>query len=133
MDVCVQLLSCKTVGATLVALMLPTPLEKVGDSGAMSRPRCGTVYVQGPCNDVRFVCCALHKLLDNSAAKASWNYCAPVVDYDALRKDVVNIFSDKASEVQRLVTKLQKIQRAAEQALDRYCLGTSHLPCDLHG
>ena len=62
---------------------------------------------------------ALCQLLGTHAAEAAWNYCAPVVDYDALRKEVVTVFADKAAEVQGLVTKLQKTQRAAEQALDR--------------
>ena len=122
MDVCVQLLSCKTGRATLVALMLPTLPEKVGDRGAMLSRRCGMLYVQGSHIHVCFVCCSLHKLFDNSAARASWGYCAPVVDYDALRKDMVNIFANRASEVQQLVTKLQKTQRAAEQALERFII-----------
>lgn len=45
-----------------------------------------------------------------------------MVDYDALRKDMVNIFANRASEVQQLVTKLQKTHRAAEQALDRFII-----------
>lgn len=62
----------------------------------------------------------LLELLGTDAAEAAWNYCAPVVDYDALRKEVVTIFADRAAEVQGLVMKLQITQRAAEQALDRY-------------
>ena len=55
------------------------------------------------------------------------HFCAPVVDYDALRKEVVTVFADRAAEVQGLVVKLQKTQRAAEQALDRYLWGGGSL------
>ena len=48
-----------------------------------------------------------------SAAEAAWNFCASVTDYDGLRKEVAAIFADKVVEVQRLVAKLQKTQRAA--------------------
>ena len=68
-------------------------------------------------------CAALCQLLGTDAAEAAWNYCAPVVDYDALRKEVVTVFADRAAQVQGLVAKLQKTQRAAEQALDRYFQG----------
>ena len=62
------------------------------------------------------------ELLGADAAEAAWNYCAPVVDYDGVRQEVSNIFADKAAEVQSLVAKLQKTQRAAEQALDKFVL-----------
>lgn len=65
-------------------------------------------------------CCFLVELLSADAAEAAWNYCAPVVDYDGVRQEVSNIFADKAAEVQSLVAKLQKTQRAAEQALDKF-------------
>ena len=67
-----------------------------------------------------FPCSALCQLLGTDAAEAAWNYCAAVVDYDALRKEVITVFADRAVEVHGLVAKLQKTQRAAEQALDRY-------------
>ena len=60
------------------------------------------------------------QLLSADAAEAAWNYCAPVVDYDGVRQEVASIFADKAAEVQSLVAKLQKTQRAAEVALDKY-------------
>lgn len=60
------------------------------------------------------------QLLSADAAEAAWNYCAPVVDYDGMRREVSSIFVDKAAAVQSLVSKLQKTQRAAEQALDKY-------------
>merc|ERR1719440_1780574 len=60
------------------------------------------------------------QLLDTNAAEAAWNYCAPVVDYDALRKEMASVFEDRAAKVQAFVAKLQKTQRAAEQALDKY-------------
>ena len=62
----------------------------------------------------------MFELLSADAAEAAWNYCAPVVDYDEVRQEVSNIFADKAAEVQSLVAKLQKTQRAAEQALDKF-------------
>jgi len=79
----------------------------------------------------------LGELLGTDAAEAAWNYCAPVVDYDALRKEVLTVFADRAAEVQGMVVKLQKTQRAAEQALDRYFLGwgswrLSHLVVSPH-
>jgi hypothetical protein len=64
----------------------------------------------------------LPELLEASGAEAAWNFCAPVVDYDALRKEVSAVLADKTTEVQGLVAKLQKTQRAAEQALDKYIL-----------
>jgi hypothetical protein len=60
------------------------------------------------------------ELLSADAAEAAWNYCAPVADYDGVRREVSSIFADKAAEVQSLVAKLQKTQRAAEQALDKF-------------
>ena len=43
----------------------------------------------------------------------------PKVDYDALRKDAAEVFQDKIVQVQGVVAKLQRTQRAAEQALDK--------------
>ena len=43
-----------------------------------------------------------------------------VVDYDAVRKETASAFEEKIVEVRGLVAKLQKTQRAAEQALDQY-------------
>ena len=70
---------------------------------------CATIFLQFLCG----------KLLDTNAAEAAWNYCAPVVDYDALRKEMASVFEDRAAKVQAFVAKLQKTQRAAEQALDK--------------
>ena len=58
----------------------------------------------------------------DSATEAAWDYCAPVVDYDVMRKEISHISADKAFEVQGLVARLEKTQRAAEQALDRRVL-----------
>ena len=42
-----------------------------------------------------------------SEADAAWNFCAPVVDYEALCKEVVGVFADSAAEAQGcLVAKL---------------------------
>ena len=57
--------------------------------------------------------------MEASAKEAAWNFCAPTPDYDGLRKEVAAVFADKVMEVQTLVAKLQKTQRAAEQALDK--------------
>lgn len=43
-----------------------------------------------------------------------------VADYDSLRKEIAVVFDEKVSEVKELVSKLQKTQRAAEQALDQF-------------
>ena len=43
-----------------------------------------------------------------------------VSDYDALRKETAAVFDAKVGEVKELVSKLQKTQKAAEQALDQY-------------
>ena len=50
----------------------------------------------------------------------SWEYCAPVVDYDALRQESTRESPAKVSEVREYVGKLGKAQRAAEVALDMY-------------
>ena len=42
-----------------------------------------------------------------------------VVDYDQLRKEAGEMSKAKAEQVQGLVAKLQKTQRAAEDALDK--------------
>ena len=59
---------------------------------------------------------ACDELLEASGAEAAWNFCAPVVDYDGVRKEVAAALADKIVEVQGLVARLQKTQRAAEQA-----------------
>ena len=41
-----------------------------------------------------------------------------VVDYDAMRAEAKDVFDSKIAEVHVLVARLQKTQRAAEQALD---------------
>jgi len=43
----------------------------------------------------------------------------PKVDYDVLRKEASQVFQDKIVQVQGIVAKLQRTQRAAEQALDK--------------
>merc|ERR1711907_792953 len=52
-------------------------------SGESGRPWC---YVEA-------------QLRDTNAAEAAWNYCAPVVDYDALRSELGGVFQSKVSEV----------------------------------
>jgi len=60
------------------------------------------------------------QLLGSDSGEAAWNYCAPVVDYDAMRKSMAAVFDSKVQEVRSLVTKLQKTQRAAENTLEKY-------------
>ena len=50
----------------------------------------------------------------------SWDYCATVVDYDALRQDSRNESPALVNEIRGHVDKLGKAQRAAEVALDMY-------------
>ena len=102
----------------------------VGESG---RPWC-YVEAQVPAMHYSHVCCVLlravsGKLLDASATEAAWNYCTPVTDYDALRKEVTAVFADRAAQVQALVVKLQKTQRAAEQALDKHVPSHDAMRC----
>ena len=121
MVVCVRPLSCKTARATPAALTRRIHPARVGGHGATLRLRLGPrVYALVGWPQHLFIL----QLLDASAAEAAWNFCAPVTDYDGLRKEVAAIFADKVVEVQGLVAKLQKTQRAAEQALDK-CVLTS--------
>lgn len=60
------------------------------------------------------------QLLETNAAGAAWNFCAEVIDYDALRKEAGTSIADKTAEIRTLVGKLHKTQRAAEEALDKY-------------
>merc|ERR1740123_1320931 len=60
------------------------------------------------------------QLLGANGGGPAWNYCAPVVDYDAMRAEAKDVFESKIGEVRGLVARLQKTQRAAEQALDLY-------------
>ena len=46
--------------------------------------------------------------------------CLQVADYDGLRKRTAAVFEAKVGEVKDLVSKLQKTQKAVEQALDQY-------------
>ena len=43
-----------------------------------------------------------------------------VLDYDALRKETAVAIGEKIDVVRGLVVKVQKTQRAAEEALDKY-------------
>ena len=48
-----------------------------------------------------------------------------VIDYDVLRMELKEVFTEKVDEVRFALSRLQKAQRAAEQALDMYdgCCG----------
>merc|ERR1712032_1764824 len=60
------------------------------------------------------------QVLGASGDAPAWNYCAPVIDYDAMRAEAKAVFDSKLGEVRGLVVRLQKTQRAAEQALDLF-------------
>ena len=45
-------------------------------------------------------------------------FSVPVVDYDAVRAELKGAFAAKVDEVRSVLSRLQKAQRAAEQALD---------------
>lgn len=110
-------LSFKTAGVTLGALMRLIPREKVGALGAMWRRRLMVTskFIHGIVGN-----CFIHrKLLGAESVGASWEFCAPAVDYDVARKEVSVIFDAKVTEVQGIVAKLLQTQRAAEQALDK--------------
>ena len=126
MGVCVQLHSCKTGRVTPAAQMLQILLAKAVGHGATWKLRCASVCVacfyQAVVTNVQF-CFALSlaflvQLLGADSQGAAWNFCAPAVDYDSMRKEAATIFMDKRAEVQQLVAKLHKTQRAAEKALD---------------
>ena len=70
------------------------------------------------CFDLFLLC----ELLASDALAPSWDFCAPTVDYDIMRKEASAIFDAKVNEVQSMVSKLLQTQRAAEQTLDKYIL-----------
>ena len=45
-----------------------------------------------------------------------------VIDYDAVRADMKLVFAEKINEVRSAISRLQKAQRAAEQALDKFAV-----------
>ena len=51
---------------------------------------------------------------------AAWNYCAAVVNYDDLRLRAKASFAKQIEQARGYVSKLQKAQRAGEQALDMF-------------
>ena len=54
--------------------------------------------------------------------------CIAGADYEAIRAQAHRLRVDKVEEVRGLVSKLQKAQRAAEDALD-LCDGISNMTC----
>ena len=55
-----------------------------------------------------------------SVGSPTWNFCAPVMDYDIARVQAASAFVTKTAAIRAMVAKLQKTQRAAEKALDSY-------------
>ena len=45
---------------------------------------------------------------------------APTTDYDSLKQQAESMRTSKITEVRQLISKLQKAQRAGEDALDMY-------------
>merc|ERR1719362_146242 len=85
---------------------------------------CAAAFVQGGstytgCTDTpnpdgisgRVWCYVEPQVLDE---KTSWGYCAPVVDYNSLRRQVTKEMPTKVREVQEYVAKLQKAEAAAK-------------------
>ena len=109
--------------------------DAANPAGESGRPWCyveAQVAVRGSHLGVTVAMHALRfvvQLLGADAKESAWNFCAAAVDYDALRKEVTAVFADRSSEVQRLVAKLRKTQRAAEKALDRHA--PSKMKCDI--
>merc|ERR1712187_610137 len=64
--------------------------------------------------------CYVEAQLGVIGSAAAWEYCAPAVDYDAVRGAAAAKLTEENNEIKSLVTKLQKAQRAAEAALDLY-------------
>jgi hypothetical protein len=50
----------------------------------------------------------------------AWNFCAPVIDYNAVRASMAPKFEEQANKARAWVRKLQKAQKAAEQTLDEF-------------
>merc|ERR1719188_2199999 len=51
---------------------------------------------------------------------SAWGYCAPVVDYGALRAGNKRTIAAKVEEVKKYVAKLKKAELAAQNTLDMY-------------
>merc|ERR1711862_111898 len=51
---------------------------------------------------------------------SSWNYCASVPDYDAMRAASADAVAGDLASAQRLVARLQRAQSATEAALQLY-------------
>jgi hypothetical protein len=67
-------------------------------------------------------CCVGNEVAAASAAEAAWIFCAPLVNYANLRKNAAAAFASKVNEVQGLVARFQKTQRAAEKTLNKCAL-----------
>uniref|UniRef100_A0A7S4QBX4 Fibronectin type-II domain-containing protein n=1 Tax=Alexandrium monilatum TaxID=311494 RepID=A0A7S4QBX4_9DINO len=60
------------------------------------------------------------QLLVSGKADGSWGYCAPAIDYDAVRGVAAESLAAAVATVRGHVAQLQKAQRAAEDTLDTY-------------
>ena len=129
---CAQQLLCKIERAALDASMLRVPRGRAAGPGAMSKRRYACVGIRAHVSILR-VCLHLRcaELLEASTAESAWNFCAPVVDYNGLRKEVATAFADKIVEVQGLIAKLQKTQRCGVRPARRggtLCVLQWHAP-----
>ena len=50
-----------------------------------------------------FVLALLAQPLGADSQGSAWNFCAPAVDYDSMRKEAATIFTEKRAEVQQMV------------------------------
>merc|ERR1719188_1790048 len=54
------------------------------------------------------------------ATESRWGYCAPVVNYGAIRVETHHKNEEKIQEMQEYIAKLKKAELAAQTALDMY-------------
>ena len=55
-----------------------------------------------------------------AAGTPTWDYCAPIVDYDSVRAASARDFAAKVGVARAWVARLQKAQRAGEKALEKF-------------
>ena len=106
----------KTVKRTQIALTLRAPRVSRADLGVMLKHNYWMVALLGT-----FVPQVLHPRNILKGCVCCWGVVVrQVVNYDVLRATAKDSFADEIGEVRGYVSKLQKAQRAGEQALDMY-------------
>ena len=71
-----------------------------------------------------FVLAFLAQLLGADSQGSARNFCAPVVDYDSMRKEAATIFTEKRAEVQQMVG----VKWLEAHATDSNVLSSSRMP-----